>query len=371
MESSHVHPTTELNLKLDRIRSLLTERELDAVLISRTDNFAWATCGADAHINLADSLGVASLLITQSDRIVLTNNIEAARLKQEEGLAEQGWEFEISPWFEDDPAVSRLARGLRLGADANAPLAVDLTSEIAGLRSQLTPQEGQHYKTLGQLCAQAMQKAARAVRPGMRESEIAGALAGAVEGLGVQPVVNLIAVDERIFAFRHPLPTDKVLHKYAMLVLCGRKWGLVCSLTRFVHFGPLADDLRRKAQAVAWIDAEMIAATRPGNTLGDVFNRARAAYATVGYPDEWKMHHQGGAAGYAPREITCTPSSNEPILVGQAYAWNPSIRGAKSEDTILVGNGENEILTRMSNWPSMEVELNGQIFERPAILERD
>ena len=62
-------------------------------------------------------------------------------------------------------------------------------------------------------------------------------------------VVNLIATDERIFNFRHPLPTHKRLERYAMLVLCGRQRGLVCSITRLVHFGRLPDDLRRKAEA--------------------------------------------------------------------------------------------------------------------------
>ena len=39
-------------------------------------------------------------------------------------------------------------------------------------------------------------------------------------------------------------------------------------------------------------------------------------------------------AGYEAREITATPTTDQPILMGQAFAWNPSIKGAKSEDTI-------------------------------------
>jgi len=371
METNQTTSITEINLKLDRIRNLLNESDLDGILLRRTDNFSWATCGTDPHINTADSMGIASLLITKTNHLLVTNNIEATRLMQEEGLAEQGWESEVSPWFAEDDQITKLTRGMKLGADSSFPDTLDLSGEIASLRSQLTPEENKRYRELGRLCAQGMRQSIDAVKPGMTEYEIAGLLSQSVESKGVQAVVNLIATDERIFSFRHPLPTAKRLKNYAMLILCGRKWGLICSVTRFVYFGALPDEIRQKAKAVARIDAEMIAATRPGKTLGDVFSRAQSAYTAAGFPDEWKLHHQGGSAGYAPREITATPNSPEPILMGQAFAWNPSITGAKSEDTILVGEESNEIITEMADWPSIEVQVDEQVIRRPAILEKE
>jgi antitoxin VapB len=154
-----------------------------------------------------------------------------------------------------------------------------------------------------------------------------------------------------------------------MLVLCGRRWGLVCSLTRLVHFGPLPDEVRRKAEAAAWVDATLIAATRPGRVLGEIFQQACAAYAAAGFPDEWQLHHQGGPAGYEPREFVAVPDSPEVVSLGQAYAWNPSITGAKSEDTILVGESGNEVLTAVQDWPSIPVTIDGLEIPRPAILE--
>jgi len=361
---------TELNIKLERIHNLLHKFDLDAILLRQTSNFAWATCGADPHINTADSLGIASLLITHTNHFVVTNNIEATRLMQEEGLGEQDWEFKVSPWFEGDDQIVSLTQGMKLGADTNFPNALDLSGEVASIRSQLTPEEGNRYRELGRLCAQGMLQSIDAVKPGMSEFEIAGLLAQSVESKGVQAVVNLIATDERIFSYRHPLPTAKKLQNYAMLIVCGRKWGLICSVTRFVHFGVLPDEICQKAEAVARIDAEMIAATHPGRTLGDVFSQAQSAYAASGFRDEWKLHHQGGSAGYAPREVTATPASTEPILVGQAFAWNPSITGTKSEDTIIVGEGSNEIITEMAGWPSIGVQVGQQVIQRPAILEK-
>jgi len=370
MKTTRLHGT-ELNVKLERIRDLLLRFDLDALLLRQTGNFAWATCGADSHINTADSMGIASLLITRTNHLVLTNNIEAVRLMQEGGLADQDWEFQISPWYSGGDQISELIRGTKLGADGCFPGALDLSNEVAGLRSQLTIEEGRRFRELGALCALGMKQAVDAVRPGMTEYEIAGILSKEVESRGVQAIVNLIAVDERIFSFRHPLPTSKQLQKYVMLILCGRKWGLICSLTRLIHFGKLPDEVRHKGELIAQIDAKMIAATRPNNTLGDVFRTAQSAYGSAGFPDEWQLHHQGGSAGYAPREIIATPASTELILVGQAFAWNPSITGVKSEDTILVGERSNEIITEMADWPSIDVQIDDQVIKRPAILEKE
>jgi antitoxin VapB len=216
-----------------------------------------------------------------------------------------------------------------------------------------------------------MAGAIQAVRPGQTEYQISGLLAQEADSRGAQAIVNLIATDERIFSFRHPLPTDKQLDRYAMLVLCGRRWGLVCSITRLVHFGPLPDELRRKSEAVAQVDAAFISATRPGRTLGEIFEVAQGAYAKTGYPDEWRLHHQGGPAGFEPREYVAVPGSTDLVVAEQTYAWNPSITGAKSEDTILVGEDGNEVLTTIPDWPMLSVDVEGQadLMLRPAILE--
>ena len=360
---------TEFNQKQDRIQALLAKHELDALFLQRVSSFAWATCGAASYVNTATTNGEAALLITSSGRYLITNNIEATRLEQEEKLAAQSWEFRVVPWHEAQDTVAELTRGLRLGADGPYPDATDLSGDLARLRANLTPEEGKRFRALGRLCAEAMDGAVRAVRPGQTEYQIAGLLAHEAESQGVQSIVNLIATDERIFSFRHPLPTERELESYAMLVLCGRRWGLVCSVTRFVHFGRLPDDLRRKAEAVAQIDATFIAATRPGQMLGEIFRSATAAYAEAGFPDEWHLHHQGGSAGYEPREYVATPRSTDVVSVGQVYAWNPSITGTKSEDSILVGEAGNEVLTAIENWPTLPVTVSGQTLARPAILE--
>jgi antitoxin VapB len=359
----------EFDTKQERIHALLAEHQIDALLLQRVSSFAWATCGAASYINTASSTGEAALLITPSRLHLITNNIEAPRLEAEERLAEQGWEFHAAPWYEAAETVARLAGGLKLGSDGQFPGATDVSGALARLRSDLTPEERERFRRLGQLCAGAIQSTVQAVRPGQTEFEIAAHLACEAEWRGMQAIVNLIATDERVYRFRHPLPTQKELERYAMLVLCGRRWGLVCSVTRLVHFGPLPDDLRRRARAAAQVDAAVIAATRPGRRLGDIFQLTTEAYADAGFDGEWQWHHQGGPAGYEPRELVATPGSQDRVQIGQAYAWNPSVAGAKSEDTILVGDVDNEVLTDTADLPTLPIVVEGREIDRPAILE--
>ena len=359
----------ELETKLSRIYELLDRHHLDALYLQRISSFAWITCGAASYINTATSTGEASALITRTARYLITNNIEAPHYEKEETLKEQGWDFQISPWFEASPAFARLTKGLRVGADMCLPGVTDLSGEVAVLRMNLLPEEQERFRQVARLSAQAMEAATRAAQPGMTEYQIAARLAQEAYDRELQPIVNLIATDERIFGFRHPLPTGKKMERYAMLVLCGRKYGLVASVTRLIHYGPLPDELKKKQAAVAEIDANVIAGTRPGATLADMFGKIQQAYAAAGYPEEWRLHHQGGPAGYEPREFIATPATTAPVAIGQAYAWNPSITGTKVEDTVLMTGDGFEVMTEMAGWPVIEVNVGGKLVRRPLILE--
>jgi Xaa-Pro dipeptidase len=76
-----------------------------------------------------------------------------------------------------------------------------------------------------------------------------------------------------------------------------------------------------------------------------VFEDCRRLYAQVGYPDEWQLHHQGGSTGYRSREVIATPHTHDLIQVNQAFAWNPSITGAKAEETFVLTEAGPEVVT--------------------------
>jgi len=154
-----------------------------------------------------------------------------------------------------------------------------------------------------------------------------------------------------------------------MLVLCGRRQGLVAAITRLVHFGQFDEDLIRRHMATCTVDARMIWATTPGARAADVLRLGRQTYSEFNFPDEWRLHHQGGAIGYRSREYIATPGSAEVVQPDQAFAWNPSVRGTKSEDTILATDDGPELLTPPGeDWPTVHIEMGGKVLHRADIL---
>jgi Xaa-Pro aminopeptidase len=155
-----------------------------------------------------------------------------------------------------------------------------------------------------------------------------------------------------------------------MLVVCGRRNGLIVSATRIVSFGRVSDELRKKHQAVVAVDAAFNAATRIGARIGDAFKAGLEAYAAQGYPEEWKLHHQGGPTGYAARDYRATLQTDDLVLQNQAFAWNPSIAGTKSEDTVIATPDGLEILSASPAFPMLEASAEGLTLKRSDILVR-
>ncbi|MBA4494203.1 M24 family metallopeptidase [Paenactinomyces guangxiensis] len=364
-----------VNQKLDRIRHWLGQKGLDGVLLCKKRNFSWLTCGKANHIELNTEQGVADLLITQNRAICITTRMEAERIASEE-LDGLGFEMVVSEWIEGrEKTIQHLCRGKKIATDVSPELigldqGICLDREIARLSYALTDEEAARYRNICLNAAKALESTCREIEPDMTEFEIQATLAKKVFTRGMRPVVMLVATDERIYRFRHPIPTSKRLQTYAMLVLCAEQSGLIANMTRFVHFGPLSPELSENRYKLAQIDVAMNSATRPGTEIKQVFQSGIRAYQEAGHGEDWHYLHQGGPTGYATREFLATPDCEGVVQLNQAFAWNPSIRGLKSEDTILVKEEHNEILTHTDEWIYITIKKDGQEFKRPDILIR-
>ena len=346
------------------------------MLLTRRCNFSWYTGGGLSFVNMHAEPGVASLLVTRDRTVCLSTNIEAGRLADEE-LAGLGIESVAFPWHDADATASVLAETVgsaKVAADVPVGgLPANVGAMPAGfdqLRWALTEAEVDRYRALGREVAAVVERTCRQCEPGQSEHELAARIVGGLGARAIRTWVCLVAADERIARYRHPIPTDRPIDKMVMAVACGERGGLICSITRLVSFGPVDDDRAARHRAVCAVDAAMIDATRPGQTLGDVWEATVKAYAEAGFADEWKHHHQGGPTGYLSREAKATPGSTLPVLGPQAYAWNPSIAGTKSEDTVLCTADKPEVLTSTDSWPTIEVQTSGGICRRADILCR-
>jgi Xaa-Pro aminopeptidase len=302
----------------------------------------------------------------------VTNNIEAKRLKTEELAGVPIDDEAVFNWWEPDQKAARVEKivsGRKVASDDGLAGLPVLGPDFLRLRFSLTASEVTRFRALGNDASEAMENMCFALVPGMRESDIAASFALECNKKGIRPIVLLVACDDRLRLWRHPIYKDVPLEKYGMVVLCGRRQGLVVALTRLFSVGDVEEDVRRRHEAVCFVDATMIASTRPGSEARSVLDAAQKAYAERGYDDEWKLHHQGGAIGYQPREYVANPALTTRVENNQAFAWNPSITGTKSEDTVLVNEDGFEILSAASDrFPSLEFEIQGAKMSRPDFL---
>ncbi len=366
----------ELEEKTRRITAMLDREGLDAVLLNAQHNFAWLSCGGTNGIDHSRDNGAATLMVTRDGRrYVLANNIEMSRMLAEELSADDfepvefTWQAEkgsgniVLNIARDLVGGSRIATDIVLSSDA-API----EGKIAACRYQLTADELDRFRALGRDAGMAMQRTIEDLKVGETELSVAEKIRHALGDGGMESVVTLVAADDRIARFRHPVPTANNWNKTLLLVTCARRNGLIASLSRIVCVGEVPADLLKRTKAAAYVNASLMDATRPGATGAELYETAANAYIETGYGGEIDLHHQGGAAGYRTRDWTAHPTSTEVVQLNQAFAWNPSITGTKVEETCIAGADGIEVITRSPGVPVITTEVNGRQYHSPGII---
>jgi Xaa-Pro dipeptidase len=358
----------ELEAKHQKLVEWLRSQHLAGVLIRRNENVAWLTGGAvELRVLTPAETGVASLLVTaEGKRYYFTTENEAPRLHDEE-FGALDFEPVLFPWYADETAeaAARLAGG-PLGSDS--PGAGMTPVNLYPLRAALSETEIERYRWLGAETTAATVESLHQVEPGLSEYDLEALTVANLLRRGILPSVYLYAVDDRILKYKHAVARGNRLKQYAMLNLCSRKWGLVISITRFVHFGALPAELAARFKSAAQVNAALLDASRVGATSAELFRVAQAAYTAEGFPGEEKYHHQGGPTGYGEREWVATPKGTEVVVNNQAFAWNPSIRGGKAEDTVLLRDSKIEWLTATPELPVIEATANGTVYPAAGVL---
>jgi antitoxin VapB len=361
----------EIGTKKQQLMELMDKRNLAGVLLSLHENVAWATAGqVDMRIAIPAATGSAAVFVRKDGKgFYITTKNEAPRMHDEE-FGELPFEPVVVPW--SDANFTKAALGLAakgaIGADTHEANCDFIN--LAELRSQLQPTEIERYRLLSGMTARVVEEVVLHLEPGVTEEEMSAMAASLLIQKAILPSVLLTAVDDRILKYKHALPRGRQLEHYGMVNLCARKWGLVISMTRFVHFGPMPQQLASGFEAAAKVNAALLHATRAGAAARQLYAVAKDAYAAAGFPGEEELHHQGGATGYAEREWLATPNGAEIVLNRQAFAWNPSAQGGKVEDTVLLHDGAIEILTETTQLPAVVTAVGGQCYRSAGALLR-
>ena len=356
----------QLSHRRERLSGFLDREGFDAVWFGKPNSFAWLTGGSNVVDRDADVGAAAAGYVRSEGFVVVTNNIEAERLADEEVPA--AFDIESAPWYESSLAAAVADATPGDGAaDFDVPGLDSL--DASRLRRPLSAGDIERYRALGRDVATALERVAVELRPDDTESEVASGLRVALSARGIEAPVVLVGGAERAQSYRHYTPSRAELGSYALLSVTAERGGRYASATRTVAFDGAPEWLDDRHHKAMRVEATALAATlgaRGGSAnnsgsddgsgdAGDVFDAIADAYDDLGEPDEWRNHHQGGAAGFAGREWIATPDGDERIDTPMAYAYNPTVRGAKSEDTVLVTDDGVDVLTRTGEWPTRTV----------------
>jgi len=349
----------------DRLDQYLGTAGLEAVWFARPSSFAWLTGGGDNVVDRAGDIGVAAAGYDGDEIRVVTDNIEAPRLRDEE--LDSGVPVETFDWHAKSLADA-VAETSPTPAAADFDVSGFESVDATRLRQPLTEAQVEQYRELGRDTAEAVETVARNVEPSHTELDVTAVLRQKLEGRGIATPVVLVGSAERAQSYRHYTPTDAELGDYALISVTAQRNGLHVSTTRAVAFDP-PEWLTERTRKASRVETTALAATqvagRAGGTAGDVFAAVQDAYAEVGWEGEWQNHHQGGAAGFAGREWIATPGHKAEVVLPQGYAWNPTIDGAKSEDTYLVSEDDIDLLSTTGDWPTETVSAVGYDLELP------
>ncbi|MGH3016575.1 MAG: M24 family metallopeptidase, partial [Gaiellaceae bacterium] len=244
-----------------------------AVVVTSPPTVRWLLCGRGRPVSASGPEADYAVVLAGGRSAVLFPDIEASRVEAEERFQELGHEPVPFPWHEGRD------RTLEEVLDGTPVLAGEpLEAALAPARRTLLEPERERFRAAGADAAEAMVAALGRLSAEDVEEDVAAELAHQFRQRAFFPPVVLVAGAERQRVHRHPLPTGAQLGRHALLAVTAEREGLHVSLTRLVSFGPPPLELERLVRATAEVDAAVLGASRPGHTLGEVFEVLDEAY---------------------------------------------------------------------------------------------
>lgn len=348
--------------KIEALRTLLIDKKLDAIILRRNPNLAWAVSGR-SHVPTTIDAACFDLVITAEKTFAITNAIEAPRLAAEE--FPKGLEIKVVQWWES--RAHGLSENSVIGCDQPGANVIDISTEIEILRASLDLYDQERIKDISARTSMAISNAMREILPTDREIDVAARITSALWRSNLEIAFLGVAGDSRVKKFRHPLPTDALIGTRASASICAKEKGLIASVTRIVTFGEMTPLDESDYASILEVEADLLDATIIGAPFSSVIDVATQSYQAHGFDiDEWHRHHQGGPTGFMPRDWPATQSSARLIQGNQPIAWNPTGKGWKVEETLLTQPEGNLMLRGADNWPTRLVR--GRI--RPDLLRK-
>jgi Xaa-Pro aminopeptidase len=371
--------------KLDRVRALMAEAELDALVVRAPDNVLyltnfWGMKGYDACVFPREGEPVLLCLEASLDdaaRTAWTSDVRLLRGYDEtDPRPPPARTLELA--VEAARPYGRVAIELSLGTQASDrmvgepttftkawfdawPDAADAASVLTAARALKTPQELERMRLANEICAAAMEHVASELRPGMKESEAAAIWLGFVHGEGtgwhgqVELALgfSLVWSGQGIRTFTatadRPVTGDEPT-LFEIWVCADGYW---CDHTKLVCPCELRSDYRELEAGLLDVYGRAVAHCVPGASLADLDRLVRAGIAELGFPGQpsHPICHGVGARAHEPPYAH--QAGGGEIAEGMVLAIEPGCYwegggGMRVEDNFLIGPAGAE---KLSSFP--------------------
>jgi Xaa-Pro aminopeptidase len=369
--------------KLDRVRGLMVERGLDALVVRAPDNVLYLT-------NFWGMKGYDVCVFPREGEPVLIC-LEASA----EDSARTAWTSDVRlfrGYDENDPRpptaraleVARAAASdyrtigleLSLGTQASDRMvgepttftrewfhafgedAVDATPLLADARALKTEQEIERMRLANDIASAAMEHAKLVIEPGMSEAQLAAEWQGIVhgEGTGWERKVDLAlgfslvwsGLGIKTFTATADRPVVEGEPTLFEIWVCAD--GYWCDHTKNLVVGELTDRYRALEEALMAVYRDAIDFARPGASLAELDRRIREGIAAMHFPGEpsHPICHGVGARAHEPPYAH--QAGGGEILEGMVLAIEPGCYwegggGLRVEDNFLITDAGAEKLS--------------------------
>ena len=219
---------------------------------------------------------------------------------------------------------------------------VSTSGLVEELRIVKTPEEIELLRAVASLAGRAFDRVRQAVRPGMRERDLAFLLEQAFRELGADgpSFETIVAAGER-GALPHGRASDRLIESGEMVVIDfgAKAGGYNSDTTRTIVVGNPTAEQSRVLEAVRSAQQESMALMRPGQTADAVDRRARQVLAEEAHAFGHGLGH--GIGLQVHERPFLSPSDQTPLQAGMVITNEPGIYipgwgGVRLEEMVLI-----------------------------------
>ena len=349
--------------RLGKLRALIAEKELDALLISQQENLRY----------LSGFTGSGWLLLSERKAVLVLDflyveqakgespGFEIVQIKQDlhdwlPGLvSDSGWHklgFESN--FVSYEAYRKLSETVK-AKQMNVELAAT-TGIVEQLRSIKEPQELVFMNEAAELGDAAFEQAKATIRPGMTEREAAWQIERILRHKGSETMpFDIIVASGPNSALPHARPTDRrICSGEPVIIDMGARVGGYCSdLSRTLFFGRPDETFQKVYDTVLRAQTTALEGIKSGMAASQADRLARSVIEEAGYGSAFG-HGLGHGVGLAVHEFPRLGlTSADWLAEGMVFTIEPGIYlaeqgGVRIEDMAVLETDKVRVITRAS-----------------------